>query len=89
MADFTRLNKYRAELKKMKDKRAEMDGKIRDLERKCREEENTAIHDLVREARMTPEQLAELIGMNGAQKLDAVNGNNGETEDVISDEETD
>ena len=31
MADFTRLNKYRAELKKMKDKRAEMDGKIRDL----------------------------------------------------------
>ena len=34
MADFTRLNKYRAELKKMKDKRVEMDNKIRDLERK-------------------------------------------------------
>ena len=89
MADFTWLNKYRAELKKMKDKRVEMDNKIRDLERKCREEENTAIHDLVYEARMTPEQLAALIGMNGAEKLNAINSKTEETEDVTNDEETD
>ena len=89
MADFTRLNKYRAELKKMKDKRVEMDNKIRDLERKCREEENTAIHDLVHEARMTPEQLAALIGKNGAEKLNAINSTTEETEDVLNDEETD
>ncbi|MBP1586250.1 MAG: DUF4315 family protein, partial [Lachnospiraceae bacterium] len=55
MADFTRLNRYRAELKKMKEKRADMDSKIRDMERRCKEEEKTMIHDIVHEARMTPE----------------------------------
>ena len=31
MADFTRLNRYRAELRKMRERRAEMDGKIKDM----------------------------------------------------------
>lgn len=88
MADFTRLNKYRAELKKMKDKRVEMDNKIRDLERKCREEENTAIHDLVHEARMTPEQLASLIGMSTEEKIRSMNGaENTEGDENLEDEE--
>ena len=91
MADFTRLNKYRAELKKMRDKRAAMDEKIKDIERKCREEENVMIHDLVREANMTPEQLAVLIGMNGAEKINAINSTKetGKTEDDKNDEEND
>ncbi|MBO7634345.1 MAG: DUF4315 family protein, partial [Lachnospiraceae bacterium] len=58
MADFTKLNRYRSELKRMREKRAELDNKIREMERKCREEENTTIHDLVREAGVTPEELA-------------------------------
>ena len=91
MADFTRLNKYRAELKKMRDKRAAMDEKIKDIERKCREEENVMSHDLVREANMTPEQLAALIGMNGAEKIAAINStkDNYITEDDQNDEQDD
>ena len=90
MADLTRLNRYRAELKKMKDRRTEMDIKIRDLERKCREEENTAIHDLVHEARMTPEQLASLIGMSTEEKIKSMKGANtdGEGGEKHEDEET-
>jgi len=74
MADFKRLNRYRDELNKMKEKRAELDDKIRSMERKCKEEENVAIHDIVHEANMTPEQLASLIKMNGAEKIKAING---------------
>ena len=89
MADFTRLNRYRAELKKMKEKRADMDSKIRDMERRCKEEEKTMIHDIFHEARMTPEELAALIGLNGAEKLEAINGEkeNDESEDIVTDEE--
>ena len=73
MADFTRLNRLRAELEKAKAKRAELDNRIRETERKCKEEESTTIRDIVRAARMTPEQLAALIGMNGAEKIEAIN----------------
>ena len=90
MADFTRLNRYRAELKKMRERRAEMDGKIKDMERRCKEEEKTMIHDIVHEANMTPEDLAALIGMNGAEKLDAINGMDTMTEsEVESNDEED
>ncbi len=76
MADFTRLNRYRAELKRMRDKRIEVDNRIKVLEQKCREEENTTIRDIVHEARLSPEDLAVLIGMNGAERLAAINGAN-------------
>ena len=91
MADFTRLNKYRANLKRMRDRRADIDNKIREMERACKEEENTMIHDLVREAGMTPEQLAALIGMNGAEKIVAINStkDNYITEDDQNDEKDD
>ena len=79
MADFTRLNRLRAELEKAKAKRTELDNRIRETERKCKEEESTTIRDIVRAARMTPEQLAALIGMNGAEKIEAIN-NSGELE---------
>ncbi len=73
MADFTRLNKIRADIKRLKEKRAELDSRIRELERKCTEEEKTTIHDLVHEAKMTPEMLAKIIGMNAGEKIDAIN----------------
>ena len=58
---FERLDKYRAELSKLKAKQSEIDEKIKDLERKCAEEEKTQVHDLVKAANMTPEQLARVI----------------------------
>ena len=58
---FVRLDKYRAELERAIAKRAEWDIKVKELERKCKEEENTQIHGLVHAVNLTPEQLAELL----------------------------
>ena len=44
---FERLEKYRAELMKAKARRADLDAKIKELERKCKEEENAQIHGKV------------------------------------------
>ena len=56
-----KLEKIGADLEKARKKRAEWDAKVKDLERRYREEENTEIHEMVHAANLTPEQLAELI----------------------------
>ena len=56
-----KLERLSKELAKAKEKRAALDRKIKDLEARYLERENTEIHDLVREANLTPEALAELI----------------------------
>ena len=56
-----KLEKIGADLEKARKKRAEWDAKVKDLERRYREEENTEIHEMVHAATLTPEQLAELI----------------------------
>ncbi len=59
--DDTRLNKLRDELEKARKKRDDWEARVKDLERRYKEAENTCIHDLVHAANLTPEQLAELI----------------------------
>ena len=59
--DDTKLKKIGAELSKARAKRDEWDRKVKDLERKYREAENTCIHDMVHAANLSPEDLAELI----------------------------
>ncbi len=54
-----KLEKIGADLEKARKKRAEWDAKVKDLERRYRE--NTEIHEMVHAANLTPEQLAELI----------------------------
>ena len=56
-----KLEKLVREIEKAKEKRAGLDKKIRELEDRYREQENTEIHDIVREANLSPEMLAELI----------------------------
>ena len=56
-----KLERLSKELTKAKEKRAALDKKIKELEARYLERENTEIHDLVREANLTPEELAELI----------------------------
>ena len=56
-----RLEKLAKELSKAKQKREALDKKIRMLEEQYLERENTEIHDMVREANLTTEELAELI----------------------------
>ena len=58
--DEMRLARLREELEKARKKRDDWDAKVKDLERKYKEAENTCIHNMVHEANLTPEQLAEL-----------------------------
>ncbi len=59
--DYTRLQKIKAELEKARRKREDWDSRVKDLERRYREAENTCIHEMVHAANLSPEQLAELI----------------------------
>lgn len=66
---FERLDKYRAELERAYKRRAELDAKIKELERRCKEEENAQIHGMVHAMNMTPEQLQELLNQVAAGNL--------------------
>ena len=59
--DETRLSRLKEELTKARRKRDEWEQKVKDLERRYKEAENTCIHDMVHAANLTPEQLADLI----------------------------
>ena len=59
MAD--KLRKLGTELEKARSRRDEWDRKVKELEKKYIEEENTQIHDMVRAANPTPEELAVII----------------------------
>ena len=58
-----KLDKIGADLEKARAKRDEWDAKVKDLEQKYREAENTMIHEMVHAANLTPEQLAKIIQM--------------------------
>ena len=77
---LSRLEKYRNELEKARVKRNEWDGKVKDLERKCKEEENTTIHDMVHAANMTPEQLSRLLKMATMQQVQGMGESSHTTE---------
>ena len=59
-----RLEKLKKELEKAKLKRAEWDAKVKALERKVQEEEKTTVHEMVKAADLTPEELAKLIAFS-------------------------
>ena len=44
-------------------------AKVKDLERRYREEENSEIHELVHAANLTPDQLSELLRMFAADMV--------------------
>lgn len=57
------------------------DDKVKDLERRYREEENSEIHEMVHAANLNPEQLSELLRMFAADmapKPDTINTMNEE-----------
>ena len=58
-----KLEKIGTELEKARKKRAEWDARVKDLERRYKEEENSEIHDMVHAANLNPDQLAELLRM--------------------------
>lgn len=58
-----KLERLGAELSKARKKKADWEARVKDLERRYREEENSEIHEMVHAANMTPDQLAELLRM--------------------------
>ena len=64
-----KLDRIGADLEKARRKRAEWDAKVKDLERRYREEENSEIHELVHAANLTPDQLSELLRMIAADMV--------------------
>ena len=78
-----KLDKIGADLEKARRKRTEWDAKVKDLERRYREEENSEIHELVHAANLTPDQLSELLRMFAADmvpKPETINSMNGQEE---------
>lgn len=64
-----KLERIGADLEKARKKRAEWEAKVKDLERRYREEENAEIHDMVHAANLNPEQLSELLRMFAADMV--------------------
>ncbi len=58
-----RLDKLGADLEKARKKQAEWTSRVKELERKYREAENSEIQDMVHAANLTPDQLADLLRM--------------------------
>lgn len=64
-----RLDKIGADLEKARKKRTEWDARVKELERKYREVENSEIQDMVHAANLTPDQLSELLRMFAADMV--------------------
>lgn len=58
---MTKLEKIGADLERARAKQAAWTQRVKDLEARYREEENTMIHSMVHAANLTPEQLARII----------------------------
>lgn len=83
-----KLDKLADDLEKARKKRDEWDAKIKELEKKYREVENSEIHEMVHAANLTSDQLAELLSMFAQDmipKADTINSVKvkEETEDEI------
>ena len=65
----TKLDKIGADLEKARRKRTEWDARVKELERKYREVENTEIQEMVHAANLTPDQLSELLRMFAADMV--------------------
>lgn len=64
-----KLERIGADLEKARKKRTEWEAKVKDLERRYREEENAEIHDMVHAANLNPEQLSKLLRMFAANMM--------------------
>ena len=60
---MTRLEKIGSDLEHARKKQAEWTQRVKSLETRYREEENSVIHTMVHAANLTPEQLAKVIAL--------------------------
>ena len=73
-------------LQRLERKKAEWDAKVKDLERRYREEENSEIHEMVHAANLNPDQLSELLRMFAADMVPKPEVINSMNEEDVQDE---
>ena len=66
---MTKLEKIGADLERARAKQAAWTQRVKELESRYREEENSVIHTMVHAANLTPEQLAQVIALAGKGML--------------------
>ena len=66
---YEKLDKLRAELDRAKQRRADADAKVKQLEQKLKEAENTQILADVGAMKLTPEQLAQFLQLAASGQL--------------------
>ena len=72
---YEKLDKIRAELDRARQRRAEADAKVKQLEQKLREAENSQILADVGALKLTPEQLAQFLQLAASGQLPMAQGN--------------
>lgn len=72
---YEKLEKLRAELDRAKQRRADADAKVKQLEQKLREAENSQILADVGALKLTPEQLAQFLQLAASGQLPAAQSN--------------
>ena len=58
---MTKKERIAAEIAKAKEKRQELNEKIAELERRYKEVETLEMHEIIRRAKLTPEELKEIL----------------------------
>lgn len=66
---MSKLEKYREDLEKTRKKYEALGNRVRELEKKYKEEEKTTVHDMVSAAELTPEQLAQILRLAKAGEI--------------------
>ena len=64
----TKKEKIAANIEKAKQKRQELNDRIAELEKRYKEEETFEMHEILRKAKLTPEELAEILEKSKIKK---------------------
>ena len=58
---MTKKERIAAEMEKLNQKRKELTDRLAELEKRYKEEETLELHDMIRKAKVTPEELAQIL----------------------------
>ena len=88
---YEKLDKLRAELEKARQRRAEADAKVKQLEQRLKDAENTQILAEVGALKLSPEQLKMFLematsGQLGTTEPAVIKGSTEEKEDIVNDD---
>lgn len=75
---YEKLDKLRADLKRAREKKVEIDAKIKNLEQRLREAEEAQILTDVKQLNLTPEQVARLLQLATSGQLPMPGGEEAE-----------